>query len=491
MTCRRFLCVFVCLAAFTAAPVLLDDAGGMSSTTATFGPNIRLTGFDQSYVNAVNQREPAIAANPRDPNNLVTGFFDRYPTTQDPICGVSYSTDGGRTWNPGGATPVIPGSFLTCGDPSLSADLDGNFYYAYISGHGNRRGWGATGVKYNVFVARSTDGGRSFATFSVAVAQDATGIGDKPYIGVDARPSSRFQGTIYLAYTRISQDPLTAQFSYRINVVTSTDRGETWSGPQTLSRITYPPDPPEYLFGALPVIAPDGTAYVFWTDYSMATQRMRISFSRSANGGKKWSNPADVASDLPSPNDFRLKNGEPQYGTDPNAGFLGQSFPTAAITPDGTIFVAWTDFPDGSCAPFDPSVYATACTNPDIRLALSRDGGKTWTSPVQVNDDAGAADQFFPWMDVHPDGLVSLVWMDKRLDPDNENFDAFYTNTRDGVHFLPNVRVSSETSVIGQVRFIGDYIGIAATAEAAVPVWTDLRTRNDQEVFAARGALLP
>ncbi len=41
------------------------------------------------------------------------------------------------------------------------------------------------------------------------------------------------------------------------------------------------------------------------------------------------------------------------------------------------------------------------------------------------------------------------------MDLDNENYDTFYTNTPDGKTFLPNVRISSETSIIGHAGSSG------------------------------------
>src|SRR5947208_16834257 len=111
-----------------------------------------------------------------------------------------------------------------------------------------------------------------------------------------------------------------------------------------------------------------------------------------------------------------------------------------------TLYVAWVDFPAGSCEYTGFS--RPPCENADVRLSLSRDGGESWTEPVKVSDDATATDQFFPWIAVHPDGLLSLAWADKRLDPQNIDYDIFYTNWR-GDGFLPNVRVTSDSSIPG------------------------------------------
>jgi len=177
-------------------------------------------------------------------------------------------------------------------------------------------------------------------------------------------------------------------------------------------------------------------------------------------------------------------NANPGFGTTPNVGLLAFSFPAAAVGPDGTFFVAWFDFPNGSC--LDTGSGPPACTNSDVRLSVSRDGGRTWTAPVKVSDETNATDQFFPWIATHPDGRLSLVWPDRRLDPNNVNYDAFYTGTLDGSSFLDDLRVTTATSVLGNQQFIGDYTGLAGTADA----WCDMRSGNP-DVLGAPGILLP
>jgi hypothetical protein len=239
------------------------------------------------------------------------------------------------------------------------------------------------------------------------------------------------------------------------------------------------------------VVAPDGTVYVFFASWPYNSAKyLSIAYAKSRDGGVTWSKPAAVASRLPSPGFFNLKNADPAFGTDPNAGLAGNSFPTAAIAPDGAIYVAWTDFSAGTCWALD--AYGDwACSNADVRLSVSRNAGKSWTAPVKVNDDgAGGTDQFYPWIATHPDGLLSLAWIDRRLDLDNVNYNAFYTNTSDGAHFLPNVRVSSVTSILGLNRFIGDYIGLGVSSNRVFPVWGDFRFDAVTD-FTAKGVLKP
>jgi hypothetical protein len=451
---------------------------GTSQAGVKFGNNIMLS--DEHFANRlISQTEPSIAVNPANPNNLVAGFHDLFPKTQDFVCRFTFTTDAGSNWTRGGATPLqTSGNF--CSDPAIAADASGNFFYAYLDIN-----FGAQ--HSDVDVAKSTDGGQTFSTFTVAVkSQTAVNFPDKEYIAVDTTAGGEHShpGRIYVTWTDFlnPQSP-SALDNGQINVVFSGDGGATWSAPVHIS-----PDAlaPEAISGSNPVVAPDGTVFVFYADFTQGTGPLRIRFSKSINGGVSWSTPADVATGLPSPGRFRLKNADPAFGTTPGRGFRSNSFPTTAIAPDGTIFVAWVDFPGGSCTP--DGTGRPPCTNSDVRLAMSSDGGATWMQPVKATDEKNASDQFFPWIATHPDGRLSIIWQDKRLDSNNINFNTFYTSTTTGVSFRKNVRVSSATSITGLTTFIGDYNNEAVTSNSVFPVWTDRRFRNN-DIFTAVGLI--
>jgi hypothetical protein len=417
-----------------------------------FGPNVMLDGTPTF--------EPAITVNSLNPNSLVVGFF-KLKGSGGASCLSYFSADGGLTWNQGGAPPQ-PSTNNSCIYVSLSSDSQGNFYYAYSIN------------PQSLMVAKSTDGGRSFPTASTVATFE-----EFPYVEVDSQPASHFQGSIYVTYSDLSTGD--------IKLVRSRDGGSTWSTPLTLAVETASSP---FIDGSRTVVAPDGTAYVFYLEFDVRTfGAASVLFVSSSDGGVTWSQPVAVASHLPTLGFFNLRNADPSFGSKPDRGFEASSLPTAAIGPDGTIFVAWADLPHGSCTLLagdgeDP------CTNTDIRLSVSRDRGKSWTAPVKVSGETSATDQFNPSITVRDDGLVSLIWLDKRLDPNNVNFDAFYTNTYDGVNFLPDVRVSSATSLVGNSGLVGNYIGIDGNATQVFPIWDDMRN-GKSAIVTASGTLSP
>src|SRR5204863_7827115 len=64
------------------------------------------------------------------------------------------------------------------------------------------------------------------------------------------------------------------------------------------------------------------------------------------------------------------------------------------------LYVTWED-------------YSTGVVN--VLLAASYDDGATWTSPIQVNDNATPVDEFQPNLDVAANGTVSVAFYDRRL----------------------------------------------------------------------------
>jgi len=448
----------------------------------SFGANVMLSG-DTTFTHGNDQREASIAASPADPRNVVALFKDRYPGAGDRACRVAFTTDGGLDWVRAGSLPLLPvepNATNGCTNAAIATDAGGIFYASYLDISFEQLN-GVAVERVDLDVAKSTDGGRTFSPRAVAVHGDGVSADpDKPYIAVDAQPGSPFRGTIYVSYTDFAA-------GIQIRVVVSRDGGTTWSGSLPISRLGRP-EAGDFIQYSLPAVAPDGTVYIFWMESDGIFGHLSIKFSRSTNGGKSWSRPSSVASNLPSPGGFRLRTSNSD-DTAQRLPLLSNSFPAAGIAANGTIYVAWTDFAEGSC---DPTVaFAPLCENADLRLSLSRDAGKHWSAPVKVNDDGARTDQFMPWIATHPDGLLSLVWLDRRLDPDNVNYDVFYSNTLDGATFLPNVRVSSASSLVGTStqQGLGDYNGLAATADAVFPVWGDLRVQNDMEVFTAVGSL--
>jgi hypothetical protein len=149
-----------------------------------------------------------------------------------------------------------------------------------------------------------------------------------------------------------------------------------------------------------------------------------------------------------------------------------------AVNPvTGDLYVAYVDQANGSA------------DKADICFTESTDGGKKWTKPVRVNNDATNNDQWQPALAVTPDGShLGIFWYDRRLDSANNLIDRFGVIGAvlgHGVSFAPNFRITdvSFPPAFGQEPFgppdyMGDYDQAAADNSFFYTTWGDNRLGN-------------
>ena len=86
-----------------------------------------------------------------------------------------------------------------------------------------------------------------------------------------------------------------------------------------------------------------------------------------------------------------------------------------------------------------------------VLLARSIDGGLTWSAPVVVNDDLPADPHDMakgphataPWAVVNKDGVVGVMWLDRRDVPQNIGYKVLFAASLDGGEtFTPSMNVS-------------------------------------------------
>jgi Neuraminidase (sialidase) len=133
-----------------------------------------------------------------------------------------------------------------------------------------------------------------------------------------------------------------------------------------------------------------------------------------------------------------------------------------------------------------------------IRFTTSKDGGRTWSDPVELTDDdpAGKFNQYWPGMSVAPSGRIDVAWHDFRGDPyyvptgvgpmglgsTSQQFsNIYYTYSTDGGKtWAPNIRVS-DRSIYRRVGItfnnqdVVGPVGMASTDDGAVITWSDSR----------------
>ena len=278
------------------------------SSVFTQFQNIRV---NSDTLNVCN--EPSIALNPTNPNNLVIGVNNTY---------FFSSFDAGESWTEG----KLFSSMGVWGDPSLAFDLNGDCFFAHLSGELPISGRWAD----RIVIQKSTDGGLTWndGTFT---GLNRPKFEDKEWLTIDITSSS-YQNNLYTAWTEFdSLFVADSNFKSRELFPRSTDGGETWS---------------------TPAIGPEGELYMAWAGPE------GILFDRSFDGGVTFGDDIFVSEHV----------GGWGWGND-IAGIYGNGLPQTICDVSnssnrGNIYILWADQRNG-------------ITNTDIFLIKSTDNGST------------------------------------------------------------------------------------------------------------------
>jgi Neuraminidase (sialidase) len=288
---------------------------------------------------------------------------------------------------------------------------------------------------------------------------------------IDVTPTSPRLNSIYISSTEF--DPSSNSI---IAVAHSKNGGATWKNVMVDAAVFPVVDQ----FSDLG-IGSDGTVYVSWMRCSATgptgdcggTTSM-IMFSKSTDGGGTWSSPVTIAMANLAPDSCGAF-----YGCLPNTSERVSNVPAIDI--------------DRTSGTFGGRLYSVMYNwngnNLQVLVARSKNGGSTWSSPVKVA--AGAPnDEFFPWLSTALNGTVGVTWLDRRLDSNNVNYDAFSTTSTDGgVTFAPSTRLSTVSSNpfndgFGS-GFMGDYTGNIWVGNRLFASWTDTRSGIGQDEVGA------
>jgi len=257
------------------------------------------------------------------------------------------------------------------------------------------------------WAAYSGDGGVSFTAVQ-ALTEDSPSLGDVSLAFDD-------KGCVFLAYLSIQRNGLPGYSGHApggngIWVRRSADGGRTWD-PLPVAVKVWRGDEPGVMLEDMPRIWSDtgeyspyrGHLYMAWIEWQLA--QSIILYTRSADGGRTWAAPVRIST----------KAGLPR---DDNGAVVG---PIGTVGPDGTQYVVWNE-------------------GLNITLAVSRDGGRTFTRSRPVIDVAapyfgGAAGipglsraMGFPQVGIDPRrGTLYVTWSDYR----NGDVDVFISRSTD------------------------------------------------------------
>ena len=329
------------------------------------------------------------------------------------LLGFYESFDGGRTWPVQGHVPGYEG-WVDNTDPVGAFDPWGNFYSLVLSyqfyydktgGHKFDNGSNQTNptvppeaVAVAVHPRDQLPGKTAAASWTVThkgspdylmtASNAATNDPDKQWIAIDTNPASLFYGRVYAMWTLFVLNPSVIYESH----ANARDDGthSDWSTPQILPTIAGK----RWDSYMLPHVAPDGTV---WTTTTNNPQQQDFSHADiyliwSKNGGVTWQGPLPVIKNVTLP-------------TYQNTTFREGIVNTFAVSPvkHNGYYPLYVSFEDGS----------SGLSN--VYLMASYDGGKSWSAPILVNDNAVGTEALQPNLDVTANGTVAVSFYDRRL----------------------------------------------------------------------------
>ncbi len=343
------------------------------------------------------QNETAIAVDPNNPNRVVAAANDYVTRTWtcaiggtpcsalgDGYSGTYYSNDGGASWccasslNGSNLGTLIPGvehlaggPYDAGGDPAVAFDSQGRVYYAGL-------GFDRAAAPNTVTVNKGTFDGAGNLTWGPPSFLNQTTspsiFNDKEWIAVDSNATSPFRDRVYVTWTRFIFNPNTGAYVQSpIAVAHSSDGGQTFSDPELIVGNVL------YGQGSRPVVGPDGTVYVFWDGSTRLATLDSIWMVKSTDGGNSWSKPVAIS---------QLVDIIPIAHT----AFRVNSYPAAAVSPNGDLYVTWSSLMSNSTGGLCPGFTNTGCHSAAL-YSKSTNGGTSWSAPALVFGALDAANQ--------------------------------------------------------------------------------------------------
>jgi hypothetical protein len=497
MTVARALCVALAAAVvacalaaggsagvFAVAPLVQDSGPSpFAGCTAGAAPGSVL------YPNA--EEEPWVDSNPTNPLNLVAVWQqDRWSDGGARGLVTAVSHNGGQTWSEtfphfstcAGGTPANGGDFDRASDSWVSFGPDGTAYQVALS-------FNATNNVNAVLASRSTDGGDTWSE-PWTIIRDSGGrdvsyaFNDKESVSADPTQA----GYAYAAWDRFVSPSGTSRESIDGLINSRSFREPIWFSRTTDGGVTWEParsiyDRSEFTgtIGSQILVAKNGDVLDFFDEFFIhknqgGARGEWMSVIRSTDKGVTWSKFSTmiapsrerIAFDPDTGRNIRAEGGLPEVAID---------------RASGAIYVVWQD--------------ASFSGVDEIAFSMSTDNGRTWSTPIKVNQtprSATAANQqaFVDGVDVAADGTVAVTYYDFRNNDANPGVPTDYwivhchADCSSPTSWVDENRLTASSFDIEQAPaargpfgyFLGEYEGLTHIGNTFVPVFVAVNNGN-------------
>ncbi len=396
---------FLCMALVT-SPVTLAQKG----PAILVGPNAQAS---KAFADKPHG-ETHMAANPRNSLNLIGGSMVwNKEFNINTVVGYA-SFDGGKTWF---ATLKFDDG-LYHSDPAVAFDAEGTAYFLQIT---HPTGKTKEEPKFYTYLHRSKDGGRTWLEPVIMP------MLDRHYAAVDDNPG-KYQGSIYI----------NGRATQQIRIQRSRDRGATFDS--GVPAVAQPKDR-RFAGNARMVVLSDSTLVVPFADMELplldvegspTKPNAALKVTTSVDGGNTFSEPVTI-SPIAIGHMLLSNSHHFNFASDRTTGPF-----------QDRLYVAWSDSYSGG-GQFSSKKSGGA----NILFSYSADKGKSWSKPVMVNDDrlpvnlAEAPIHFQPLIAVNKDGVVGVMYYDRRDSANNMDWTVRFAASLDGGEtFLPTVQVA-------------------------------------------------
>lgn len=459
--------------------VLALGASVLARTTAAQAPGISVGPNVHVSVSRPGSpyNEVVIAAHPSDAARLIACSMLEPSANRGVKSAAWISTDAGRTWSAPNVTTAH-----WANDPTCAWDANGTAYFLHKTNDGLPTPAGSVNSDQDYLgVERTRDNGRTWLPMI-----HGPQANDRPFMALDL--ARRFMYVAYNGHVHGEENRHdNASFRNTVALIRSNDDGETFTAAAQRALMDQNERAGSNAGMNGVVVLSDGSVAILYTHMVLAEQpalgggagkptvaRSELMLARSTDQGRSLAVSTRVANVVSGYNLPHARGITGTIAVDPSTG-----------PHRGRLFVTWADYATG---------------RGQILLTYSDDGGSTWTSPSIVNDDSttrftgggGGPDHSMATVAVSHDGVVGLLWYDRRDFQDKSGYMPRFAASLDGGRtFSPSVAVSAEPNALRAQKGSdfhpngGDTAGLVAAADGRFhAIWIDNRT-GIQQVWTA------